>query len=165
MKKLLSVAVLALICCAFTQNVQAQAYQKGDKQLNLGIGVSGYGIPLGASFEYGVTDAISVGAMVDYTRYGIGSGYNWNFIYVGARGSYHFGELLNTGEKFDPYAGLALGYWSAKFSGSSYLTGYGNRVFLGLHAGARYYFKEKFGVFAEVGAGSGFLKGGVTFKF
>jgi hypothetical protein len=164
MKKLLTVATLALICCAFTQNVQAQAYQKGDKLLNVGIGVSGYGVPIGASLEFGVTDAISVGGMVDYTRYG-SFGYNWNFIYVGARGSYHLGELLNTGEKFDPYAGLAVGYWSAKYSGSSYVTGYGNRVFLGIHAGARYYFKEKLGVFAEVGAGSGFLKAGLAVKF
>lgn len=165
MKKLLTVAILALICCAFTKNVQAQAYQKGDKLLNVGIGLSGYGVPIGASLEVGVTDAISVGGMIDYTRYGIGGGYNWNFLYVGARGSYHFGELLNTGEKFDPYAGLAVGYWSAKYSGSSYLTGYGNRVFLGLHAGARYYFKEKLGVFAEVGAGSGFLRAGLAVKF
>jgi len=61
-----------LIClvgliCLFSYTAQAQ-YAKGDKLLNLGIGVNSYyngGIPLSASFEVGVTDAISVGAGFD----------------------------------------------------------------------------------------------------
>ncbi|HCM75190.1 MAG TPA: hypothetical protein DIS90_02325 [Cytophagales bacterium] len=153
-------------------------YAKGDKLLNVGIGVNSYyngGIPVGASFEVGVTDEISVGGSIDYLSHNYGTffGNDWRFtaLYIGARGSYHFNELLNLkNDKIDLYGGLTLGYRSFTWSDSSYGSGlgnsYGSGAFLGIYAAGRYYFSEKVGAFLEVGAvGSTNAKLGVAFKF
>ncbi|MEQ9414505.1 MAG: hypothetical protein RIF39_11770, partial [Cyclobacteriaceae bacterium] len=90
---------------------------------------------------------------------------------IGARGSYHFSELLNlNNEKIDLYGGLTLGYrnfsWSDSGFGSGLGNSYGSRAFLGIYAAGRYYFSEKVGAFLEVGAvGSTNAKLGVAFKF
>ena len=60
----------ALLGLSVTVLAQAQngGFKNGDKLLNLGIGVNSYydkGSPFGASFEAGITDAISVGGNVD----------------------------------------------------------------------------------------------------
>jgi hypothetical protein len=179
MKKILSsILVMSLLLVGTKSFAQ---YQKGDKLLNAGIGLGSYyggGVPIGASFEVGVTDEISVGGQVDfYTwsyNYGFaGSGYKfrYTFIPVAVRGSYHVNELLNLGnEKLDLYAGLALGYYISSYSDNTGFSGtynnsYGNRVLFGLHIGAHYYFKPTLGAFAEVGYGVAPLKLGVTFKF
>lgn len=150
----------------------------GNKFLNVGIGVGAYGaggLPIGASFEVGLKNALdgnlSVGGFVDYARYGYRNyGYRWNytFIYLGARGSYHAGELLGiTNDKFDPYVGVSLGYRASRYRDNdgyvgSYYNPYGSSVFFGGHLGARYLFSEKIGGFAEVGYGVAALKLGLT---
>lgn len=170
-----------LIClvgliCLFSYTAQAQ-YAKGDKLLNLGIGVNSYyngGIPLSASFEVGVTDAISVGAGFDYLNYNYrigGAKYGFSILYIGARGSYHFNELLNLSiEELDLYGGASVGFRSFNWKDNSPNSGlggsYDNGVFLGIHVGARYYFKPSIGAFLEVGAGgSSNAKLGVAFRF
>ncbi|MBL7871962.1 MAG: hypothetical protein JNM78_10150 [Cyclobacteriaceae bacterium] len=164
------------VICLFSLRVNAQ-YAQGDKLLNLGIGVNSYysgGIPFSASFEYGVTDEISVGAGLDYLNYNYkSSGYKYGFsiLYFGARGSYHFNELLNlTIEELDLYGGASLGFrsfsWKDDFNNSGLGNSYGNGVFFGIHAGARYYFAPSIGGFLEVGAGgSSNAKLGVAFRF
>ncbi len=160
----------------FSQVATAQ-YKKGDKLLNLGIGLNSYysgGIPLSASFEYGVTEDISVGGMLDYLSYNYGiPGYNYHFsaLYLGARGSYHFNRLLNLRDQnWDIYGGASLGYrsfsWNDSYTGVGLGNAYGSGVFLGIHAGAKYYFSPKFGAFGELGAlGSSNIRIGVAFKF
>lgn len=166
MKKKFSFAILVVILFA-SQISFGQAYQKGDKLLNAGIGFSGYGLPINASLEFGIHKNVSVGASAEYTRYGVGEFGSWNFFNFGARGSYHLGEILKTNDKLDPYAGITLGYWSASWSGDNdFETGYGNTIYWAGHLGARYFFKPKLGAFAEVGAGSiTGLKVGVALKF
>lgn len=173
-----------LLVIAFLASVPSFAqYAQGDKQLNVGIGLSSYyggGLPIGASFEYGVTDVISVGAQIDYYSWSYDYGYlNFNdryrytFIPIAVRGSYHVNELLNLGnEKLDLYAGVALGYYISRFSYDgpnagvyNYNNSYGNRVLFGIHLGGRYYFKPNLGAFAELGYGVSALKIGATFKF
>lgn len=175
-KKLLIVLLLGSF--SLLSNAAFAQYAKGDKLLNVGIGVNSYyngGIPFGASFEVGVTDEISVGGSLDYLSHNYGSyfgtDYRFTAVYLGARGSYHFNELLNLkNDRIDIYAGLTLGYRSFTWSDSSYGTGlgnsYGSGAFLGIYAAGRYYFSEKVGAFLEVGAvGSTNAKLGVTFKF
>jgi hypothetical protein len=162
---------------ASARNTPAQL--SGDRPLyiNAGIGLGAYtagGIPIGVSVEKTIQNNISVGGSVDYARYGYNySGYSWHytFIYVGARASYHLGELLNTGnEKFDPYAGVSLGYRHASYKDTygysgDYYSPYSSSLYLGIHAGARYMFSEKIGGFAEVGYGVSALRLGLTAKF
>lgn len=72
------------------------------------------GIPFGTSFEKGFTEYISLGGNFDYpsTDYG-SSGIDLKFtaIYLAARGSYHFNNLLKIeNNKIDLYGGPSLGY-------------------------------------------------------
>jgi hypothetical protein len=124
----------------------------------------------------GVTPQISVGGGVDYlsSEYRYYS-YQRNFtaLYIGARGSYHFNELLKIKDKrFDVYAGLSLGFRSFTWSdnANSFYYGpdssYGSGLYLGLHIGGRYYFSNRIGAFLELGGlGSTNARVGVTFKF
>ncbi|RYZ36281.1 MAG: hypothetical protein EOP49_32750 [Sphingobacteriales bacterium] len=176
MKKLFSSLLVMSLLLVGTQSF-AQ-YQKGDKLLNAGIGLSSYyggGLPIGASFEVGITDEISVGAQLDFYTwsYNWGSGYKYRYTFlpIAVRGSYHVNELLNlNNEKLDLYGGVALGYYISSFKDNSGYSGfydnaYGNQVLFGIHLGGRYYFKPNVGAFAEVGYGVSALKLGVTFKF
>ncbi|RCR71505.1 hypothetical protein [Larkinella punicea] len=175
MKKLFSSLLVMSLLLVGTQSF-AQ-YQKGDKLLNAGIGLSSYyggGLPIGASFEVGITDEISVGAQVDFYTWGYNfGGYKWRYTFlpIAVRGSYHVNELLNlNNDKLDLYGGLALGYYISSFKDNSGYSGfydnaYGNQVLFGVHLGGRYYFKPNLGAFAEVGYGVSALKLGVAFKF
>lgn len=174
MKKLLSSLLILALLSFFSEGAMAQAYQKGDKLLNLGIGLGTYGaggIGLGGSFEYGIHEAISVGALAGFSGRAnyLGSGVRWSVLTIGARGSYHFNELLNLDtDQIDLYAGLGLGYRniSWNYNGSGLGNGYGSGgiLFLG-HIGGRYYLKPNLGIFAELGSSFGVLQAGVAFKF
>lgn len=174
MKKLSVLAgALFLSMVVFAQN---GAYSKGDKLLNIGVGLNSYysgGIPVGASFELGITEDISVGVNVDYLSHKYkGYGADWKFtaLYIGARGSYHFNTLLNiNNEKVDLYGGAALGYRSFKWNDGDVeglKNSYGSGVYFGVFAGGKYYFTNNIAGFAELGAiGSTNVRLGVAFKF
>jgi outer membrane protein W len=140
--------------------------------------------PIGVTYEYGVSSKFSVGAQVAYStmknvvteKDGISAGKDYietqklNQLSVIFRGNYHFGK----GPKFDPYAGLGLGYGNFKYTVSD--NDPSNTFNLGLSVpgafgitgqlGAKYYFSDNIGAYAEVGylAGS-FAQVGVSFKF
>nr|WP_294897570.1 hypothetical protein [uncultured Pedobacter sp.] len=87
---------------------QNGAFSKGDKSLNIGIGVNSFydgGIPFGASFEQGITENISIGANVDYLSTDYLS-FKFTAFYFGARASYHVNRLLKIeNKKIDVYGG------------------------------------------------------------
>jgi hypothetical protein len=162
----------------FSAAGQQAAFSKSDKLLNLGIGVNSYyqgGIPLGASFEVGVSEEISVGASIDYLsyRYRYYGDYSYKFtaIYAGARVSYHFNELLEIGnDKIDLYGGGTLGYrsfnWKDTYSDESVGGKYGSGIYVGAYAGGKYYFAPQIGAMLELGAiGSTNVRIGVGIKF
>ncbi len=132
------------------------AYEKGDKLLNVGVGLSSYyyGNPLGISFEIGVDNDISVGGQFDYNAGTDNYDDRYTATYFGVRGSYHFNRLLqlNT-NKVDVYAGAGLGYrtfrWNDSYYGSTY--SYGSGVFANYFIGGKYYFNNKLGGFLELG--------------
>ncbi|WP_337042991.1 hypothetical protein [Emticicia sp. 17c] len=174
MKNLFKITAVAIMCLFFAENTQAQAFDKGTKNLNVGLGL-GYGIGVNASFDVGIHELISVGVMGGYNvrHYGFGWGnYNVSSTAVGARGALHFGKFVNEAlniddNKFDPYVGIGLGVKIQKYSDSytnyyNYSSTYTNPVYIG-YLGARYYFKEKLGVYAELGFP--YNSFGVTFKF
>ena len=166
---------ILIFILAYSVTGFAQAFEKGDKLLNIGVGVNSYysgGFPLNASFEVGVTDDISVGATFDFLshRYSYLSDYRFTALYFGARGSYHFNRLFNLDiDNLDIYGGAEAGYrsfsWGDKFSGVL-SNRYGSGPFFGGFAGVKYYFKPSIGAYAEAGAiGSTNARLGVTFKF
>ena len=176
--KTIFLSLIAFLTLFASTSARAQDGSRS-KYLNAGVGLGVYtagGIPIGASFEIQVKDNISVGAFFDYARYGYRYGsYKWhyNFLYFGARGSYHLGELLKdldmSTSKWDPYAGLSLGIRTASYrdnTGSETFTSpYSSGAFLGVHVGSRYMFNEKMGGFAEVGYGVSALRLGITARF
>jgi hypothetical protein len=126
----------------------AQSFAKQQMDINFGIGIGNTFIHRGAdksfpvlstSFDYGVTDAISVGAYLGYASAtynytgtewhpagnGLGNAYGnyytytdtykWKFSIIGARGAYHFAKYINN-DKVDLYAGLMLGANFAKYT-------------------------------------------------
>lgn len=167
---------LGATLCLVLSGIHASAqYAQGQGDINLGIGfVSNYGLPISVSYDYGITDNISIGGIFSYasTSEDLGFGgmaYSWKYTYmiVGARGMYHF-ELM---DNMDTYAGLLLGYniASAEFDGDPALEAIvGNPsiggVAWGLTAGTRYHFTEKFGAFAELGYGVSVINLGLTYK-
>ncbi|QJW92025.1 hypothetical protein HNV11_22895 [Spirosoma taeanense] len=169
MKKFNFLFLLAFVLLAGTQSFGQLAIDKGTKFINLGIGVGGYGyytvgggIGLNAAADFGVTKNITVGAVAGYKSYGSVGAYKYNSFDIGARGSYHFNELLSlTSDAVDLYAGLGLSYYSFSYGG--YLDNYG-AVYLPIHLGGRYFFSQNVGGFAELGSSLATLKLGVTFK-
>lgn len=172
MKKTILVIVTSVLLSSVGL-AQNGAFKNGDKLLNVGVGLNSYysgGIPLGASFEVGVTDAISVGGGIDYLSYNYSGLFKFTAMYFGARGNYHFNEILNLdNEKVDVYGGLTLGFrtFSWKDKNEFALSGsYGSGLFLGGLIGGKYYFSDNVGAFAELGAiGSTNARIGVAFKF
>jgi hypothetical protein len=147
-----------------------ESYSVLDKNfLDPGVGLGTYykGLPFGLSFEHGITDDISAGAFINYSAYNYADfDYKLNIVYVGIRGSYHFGKLFNVSDaRFDPYGGISLGYYDVSFNGSDFGSPYSSTVFFGVHAGARYMFSDNVGGFAEVGYGVSALQVGASFKF
>jgi hypothetical protein len=129
-------------------------------------------LPLGASYEYGISDKIGVGAYVGYASKefnlgAFGGDYKVTYTLIGVRGNYHF---YNEG-KIDAYGGVLVGYNAAsiKYSnGTPTYFGYveptyGGTVFGG-QVGARYYFTDSLAAFAELGYGIGYLNVGLAYK-
>lgn len=143
---------------------------KGVNHLNFGIGLGTFGfsgtggIPVVASFEHGVTDKIGVGVFVGYISRSYGTDYKWNYYVIGARGSYHFNELLNVDNpKVDIYGGAGIFYRGVSVKGPS--NGYNasaGGIDFALHAGGRYMFSKAVGGFAELGYGISPLQLGLT---
>jgi hypothetical protein len=171
MKKTTMFMAMLLVAAIFAGTSNAQDV-KGVNHLNLGIGVGTFGfsgsggIPIVASFEHGVTDKIGVGAYLGYLSRSFGTDYRWNYYMIGARGSYHFNELLNvSNDKVDIYGGAMLFYrgfsQTYKGTGTPYDYNYGGLDFA-LHAGGRYMFSQAIGGFAELGYGISPLQLGLT---
>ncbi len=169
-KTLFSFFTVACILLAGQSFAQMQI-GKGTKFVNVGIGVGGYsyfsgsGLGLNAALDVGVVDNITVGGVAGYRSYGDGvSSFD-----IGVRGSYHFNELANiSNDKVDLYAGLGLSYYSLNY-GNTYLRSVGisdsyGTTYIPFHAGARYFFSNKIGGFAELGSALATLKIGLTFK-
>jgi outer membrane protein len=140
--------------------------------------------PIGLTYEYGVSEKIGIGVQVAYStlknvtteKDGNGPGKDYietqklDQLSVILRGNYHFGSSA----KFDPYAGLGLGYGNFKYSitdndpTSGALGTLAVPTAFGItgQLGAKYYFSSNVGAYAEVGylAGS-FAQVGVSFKF
>ncbi len=170
-------AVVAVVGLFAQQNT----FSKGDKVINLGVGLgssiygSGYssGIPpLSGSFELGIKDnlfneqsSLGVGGYLGFSTATWGDYYSYSSIIVGARGLLHY-QLV---DNLDTYAGVLLGYniSSYKYTGVGTSIGggasAGGLIYAGF-LGARYYFSPKFAAMAELGYGIAILNLGVSLK-
>lgn len=170
--------ILALLLAAGLVLPAGASAQFGLKQKYVGghIGMSGVGstAAMGVNGEVAYNKRIGIGVWADTWSYGddyrtaLGS-YSWDVRYVAlaGTGSYHF-ELKNA-KKWDPFVGLALGYYvvssSAKsdFGGVAY-QGDASRLFLGGFGGARYFLSDNLAAVGRVGFGASYLTLGLDFK-
>ena len=174
MFKKVFLAVLAIVGSISIANAQ-EVFHKGTTAINAGIGLGSYysGLaipPLSVSLDYGVTGnmingnngSISVGGFLGYTAtkkfYGDAGA---SIAVLGARGAFHY----QFAPKLDTYAGLMVSYdivSSSYDAFSNYIKS--SHIDWSLFLGARYFFTEKIGAFAELGYGFYNLNLGVTFK-
>jgi len=141
--------------------------------------------PLYLKYEYGVTDRIGLGVNIAYAtnewdyRYQ-STDENGNTVFynesterdtysVLARFNYHFGNS----DRFDPYFGFGVGYRDANWKFNSSGPDGGSGVELKslmpfgfeFTLGARYFFTNNIGLYAEVGGAKSVMQGGLVAKF
>lgn len=163
-------SIIFLLLCIFTVTANAQSpLSKGSKQLNAGIGFSGWGVPIYAGMDFGVYKDITVGFEASFRSYNqnvIGQKYTSSIFGISGNGNYHFNSILDIPSQWDVYAGLNLGYyiWSTS---SNYAGSGASGLGLGAQVGARYFFKNNFGINLEFGGGNSFSGGkfGITYIF
>ncbi len=152
MKKLLLTMTIGM----FSILGQAQyALSPGDNQLNVGVGASGYGIPIYLGFDHGFDESISFGAQVawrGYSRNYFGQNYRNSITNFSVNANYHFGSLLELSEEIDLYGGANIGVFIWSY-GSGYYEAGRTGLGIGLQIGGRYYLNDKFALNLEFGGG------------
>jgi len=167
MKKLILLGCVALVS---TMMVHAQSpLETGGKQLNAGVGLSGWGVPIYVGLDYGIYEDITIGGELSFRSFHDNFGgikYSHSIIGIMANGNYHFNTLLDIPSEWDFYAGLNLGYFVWK-SDSDYI-GTGDSGFdISAQAGGRYFFKNNMAVNFELNGGNSTAgaKIGITYIF
>jgi outer membrane protein W len=194
MKKVFILSIICVIAFSsplFAQKTNTSWDGKGTVVVNAGYGfvstwknlfkltgskVTATG-PVALGFEYGITEKIGVGVQLGYSK----------TTGTTPRSSYTSTETLTAyqaltmvkyhfikSDKFDPYAGIGLGFGSFKYvykdtdpagDPSATLSVPGSFVFTGA-LGARYFFTNQIGVYTEIGYLSGsVIQVGLVAKF
>lgn len=161
MKKIFALLVVLI---GFTYSYAQAPPGNGGKQLNAGVGLSGFGVPIYFGLDFGVHQDITIGPEFSFRSY-YDAPYTHSIFVLGFNGNYHFNTLLDISSEWNLYAGLTLGYyvWS---SPDDYTGSFGSGIGLDGQIGGRYFFSEKFGLNLEFGGGT--ITGGkfgITYKF
>lgn len=166
MKKfILIVSAMFLISVANAQSPLV----KGGKQLNAGVGLSGWGVPVYVGLDFGVHPDMSLGIEGSYRHYEDhwkDRDYGHSIIGISGNWNYHFNRILKITPKWDFYAGANLGFYIWN-SPNDYEGDHTSGLGLGLQVGGRYYLTEKVGLNLEFGGGNAFSGGkfGVSVLF
>jgi hypothetical protein len=163
-KLLLSLMLVTGYICSYGQN----PLSVGRAQLNAGLGLSDWGVPVYLGLDFGVARDFTLGGELSFRSYRDnynGVGYGHNILGVSANGNYHFNTVLDMPDNWDFYAGLNLGFYSWT-SSADYPGNRTSGLGLGAQIGGRYYFTNKVGLNLELGGGNAFSGGkiGLTFK-
>lgn len=158
-KKAWIVAVMVVLL-SLGLNAGSKEFSKGGMYLTPQVGINSYAIPFGAWFEVAITENIGVGGSLmfqlwseDFFLFDANFGYSATLITPAVEAAYHFTKIKM--EKFDLYAGTALGFsiysisWKDDVGGDDDATG-SSGIYLSPFAGARYYFSDKMAVNAKV---------------
>lgn len=175
MKKTLFIAALAF--GTFGANAQQRKAKvtpvKPDLLLNLGIGLSNWGIPVYGGLEGYVHPDFSLGGVLSYRSYNSdwrSYSYDFSITTISAIGNYHFNRIMNIPSDWDLYLGANLGYSIASYRRPPGAPDYNDRrvggLAAGLQLGGRYYFSRSVGLNLEVGGGNVLsdARFGVTFR-
>lgn len=154
-----------------------------------GVGYTGTGVTqtpaLGVHFDHcmgelgpgtwGLGGAIgykSIAYKQDVAYWNYAYDYKWSYLTIGVRGTWHYNAWHNN-KHLDTYGGLMLAYRNATYKDNTvYPSGWtgakyswsGSGVGFSGILGARYYFTDNIGAFAEVGFGYALLQLGLAVK-
>ena len=176
MKKILACASLFFAVAT----ASAQGLEKNKAQINAGVGISNWGVPVFVGVDYGVARDFTIGAEASYSSKKVSDGYfesKYSIFGFGINGNYYFDRLLKLPNEFNLYAGATLGYAnvSETINGPSALLPYYETyhssfavsgVDLGLQIGGRYFFTKNLGLNLQLGGGIHTFGGrlGLTYK-
>ena len=151
------------------------------------VGFTGSGVTqspaINLHFDHGMGDlgpgTWGLGGYVRYKTVGYKSNYiyynydyHYTYLVLGVRGTWHYNDWHNN-DKLDTYGGLMLAYRSVTYKDNTdygqygYLNTYtysGSGVGFSGFLGARYYFSDKVGGYAELGYGLTTLQIGLAVK-
>lgn len=165
MKKIFLVAVLLVsVGIIFAQC----PIEKGQAQLNAGVGFSSWGVPIYAGLDFGVHKDITLGGQLSFNSYRENyhsHKYDHSIIGISGNANYHFNHIMSIPTDWDFYAGLSLGFYIWNSSGD-YPGSHSSGLGIGGQIGGRYYFSDTFGVNLEFGGGNAFSGGkfGISVK-
>lgn len=129
MKKVIFASLFTCMC--FAGNVFGQARS----ELNLGL--------IGVNYEIPVHQDITIAP-------GASTNFDLNWFTANIRANYYFDNLFGlTHESWDVYGGVGAGY--AFYIGSDNES---SNFDIGLHAGGRWFWNDKWGVYFEIGGAS-----------
>lgn len=179
MRKLTLLLLIAIL--AFNYTASAQAFQKGNKNLDIGVGFGIYGtsqkttttfngititdsesdgavstiIPV--SFEYGVSDKIGLGVEFAYNNYVINDS---DKVVLNKVASVDFGFKMNyhllSSDKNDLFIGLGVGFSSMSIdyvtSANQFIDGVsGSGIYFSFGLTDRIFFSDNFGILFNLG--------------
>ena len=128
----------------------AQAWQgSGDQKFQVGLNGWGNGTGITATYDYGVSKIISLGAGANLYFSGYKDDNKDNNVFVFGRVNFHLQDALDMPSKWDLYPGVDVGV-------------IGNTFGLGAHLGVRYFFNNNVGAFIEAGNNGSI---GLSFNF
>jgi hypothetical protein len=165
MKKLLSLLLfVSFITTAMAQN----PLPVGRTQVNFGVGLSNWGIPVYVGLDYSVHKDISIGAELSFRNYdeNYNNGtYHQQVIGFVGNANYHFNSVLNIPSTIDFYAGLNIGFHSWN-SPSGYTGSHESGLAIGAQVGGRLYVSRTVALNLELMGGNGLSTGkfGLTIK-
>ena len=163
-KQFLTFGVLLIASTIFAQG----PISKGQSQINVGVGLSSWGVPVYLGLDHAVSQDVTVGGELSFRSYDDNwSNHNYNHSVFGILGNvnYHFNTVLNIPTDWDFYAGLNLGFYNWS-SPNGYEGSHSSGLGLGAQIGGRYYFNNKIGINLEFGGGNDLSGGklGITIK-
>jgi len=160
--------VLILVILFSSKAYSQSPLPVGKNQLNIGVGLSSWGVPFYIGLDHSVHPDITIGGEFSYRSYKESwrnENYDHSVMGFSVNGNYHFNTLLNIPQNWDFYAGLNVGFYAWN-SPSEYRGNYNSGLGLGAQVGGRYYFNNKIGLNLEFGGGNAFGGGkvGLTLK-
>ena len=157
-KAVLTLLVLVALATIFAQNPVA----KGQTQINAGVGLSSWGVPVYLGLDYGAGKDVTVGGEISYRSYRHkhhSHYYDHSVTGISGNVNYHFNRVLNIPRNWDFYAGLNLGFyiWNDDYDDDYYDES--SNLGLGAQIGGRYYFSNTVGINLELGGNNAFSGG------
>jgi hypothetical protein len=164
MKKLIMLTAFFLVALPSFSQYQLE---KGKMQINTGIGLSSWGVPVYVGLDYGLAKDISLGGEITFRSYREKISkieYQSRIIGILANGNYHFKNIWHLPDSWDLYAGLNIGFyiWNTE---SNYPGTNTTPANAGAQFGGRYYVSETFSLNFEAGTGNAFSGGKVGVSF